>query len=92
MRQVLGDIRGLWKLRNGQYAFIDESKASPPESAHAVIQLVTRWYDGHILHPDGTISLSRCWDQYGNCIGSGNEYDLMERKRGNEAGWPEVKG
>jgi len=80
MTQSLDNLLGIWKCRNGQFAVIGTNVADG-------VTRLDRWY-GYI-YPDKAIQ--RCWDRYGNNVGAGREYDLMERKRGNETGWPEVK-
>ena len=76
MMQQLGSLIGIWRCRNGQFANVSK------ETGHN--------FTGHILS-DEPPGLPRMWGPDGNCIGAGREYDLIDRKRGNEKGWPTLK-
>lgn len=86
MSQSLGSLLGIWRCRNGQFALVSKQTING-FSGHIFVEYKKDELSKSELVP----LLARAWTAEGNCVGAGREYDLIERKRREEKGWPQVK-
>ena len=79
MNQNLGSLLGMWQCRNGQFVLISKVVGTR-FTGHIFVE----YKKDELAKPELVPLLARSWGEDGNCVGAGREYDLFERKIGDQ--------